>query len=163
MQTHRDIEFGDGDYTFRLRMREILAIEEKCKARIGAVHRHVLQGWYAPDGASAFANPLQGDYGVQEIIEICRQGLIGGGKGFVDGREIEVGDHLATHLVRTYLEPDNGNPLSKAWELAVVILQTALNGYEPKDSGAQKKSHSKRSSRTKKAGSTGGKSSATGS
>lgn len=161
MPNHRDIEFGDGTYTFRLRMREILAIEEKCRARIGAVHRHVLQGWYAPQDGAPFANPLQGDYGVLEIIEICRQGLIGGGRGFVDGREIEVGDHLATHLVRTYLEPDNGNPLSKAWELAVVILQTALNGYEPKVAEAQKKSPAKRSRRTNKAASTEGRSSET--
>jgi hypothetical protein len=164
VQTHRDIEFGDGTYRFRLTMAGILAIEEKCRARIGAVHAHVLQGWYAPDDATAFANPLHGDYGLQEIIEICRQGLIGGGSGFVDGREIEVGDHLATHLVRTYLEPDAGVPLSKAWELAVIILQTCDSGYEPPDeTAAQKKSEGdpKRSRRTKKADSTADKSSET--
>lgn len=162
MQTHREIEFGDGTYTFALKMKGILAIEEKCRARIGAVHAHVLQGWYAPNGETAFANPMQGDYGLLEVLEICRQGLIGGGKGMVDGREIEVGDHLATHLVRTYLEPDAGVPLSRAWETAVVILQTSLVGYEPAQE-AQKKTPVKRTPRTKKAGSTEGKSSETGS
>lgn len=160
MQTHREIAFGDGEYTFALKMKGILAIEEKCRARIGAVHAHVVQGWYAPDASTAFANPLQGDYGLLEVLEICRQGLIGGGKGFVDGREIDVSDHLATHLVRTYLEPDAGVPLSKAWELAVIILQTSLVGYEPAQE-AQKKTPLTRTHRTRKAASTGDKSSGT--
>lgn len=147
MQTHRVIAFGDGDYTVRLGMAQIIAIEEKTGHRIGAVHRHVLAGRYAKDEVE-FGYSLEGDYGVKEVIEICRQGLIGGNSGFVDGRDITVSDHLATHLVRTYLEPDAGNPLLKAWDMAVAILQTCVNGYEPAQAEAQKKRASSRATKT---------------
>lgn len=158
MQTHRDIDFGDGTYTFRLTMAGIIAIEEKCKARIGAVHRHLLAGRYANDKAD-FGYSLEGDYGAVELLEICRQGLIGGGAGFADGREIKMSDYLATHLVRTYLHPENGNPLMKAWDLATAIVQACVIGYEP-DAEAQKKSqpHRKTKART---GTAGARSSAT--
>ncbi|EHJ62828.1 gene transfer agent family protein [Novosphingobium pentaromativorans] len=138
MQTHRDIPFGDGDYTFRLGMAQIIAIEEKCNARIGAIYAHVMDGRYQKDGVS-FGYGLQANFGLREVMEICRQGLIGGGAGFVDGRDIKVTDHLATHLVRTYLEPDSGNPLTKAWDLAEVIMSACVNGYEPAQAEAQKK------------------------
>jgi len=155
MQTHRSIPFGDGEYTVMLGMGQVLAIEEKCSARIGAVYAHVMAGRYAKDGA-AFGYGLQADFGMAEVIEICRQGLIGGAKGFVDDREITVGDHLATHLVRTYLHPENGNPLTKAWDMATVIMDLCVSGYEPAVRSAQKKRQ-----RTRKAASTGARSSAT--
>lgn len=159
MQTHRVVPFGDGDYTFRLTMAGILAIEEKCKARIGQIYARVLNGRYAKDDVS-FGYGLQADFGVQELVEVCRQGLIGGNSGFVDGRDITVSDHLATHLVRTYLEPDTGNPLTKAWDLATVILETCLSGYSPaaEEPGTQKKTRKPRVRRSSE-----GKSSATGS
>lgn len=158
MPNHRDIEFGDGTYRFRLTMAGILAVEEKCNARIGAIHRHLLAGRYAKDQVE-FGYSLEGDYGLKEIIEICRQGLIGGNSGFVDGREITVSDHLATHLVRTYLEPDAGNPLFKAWDLAIAVLQACVMGYEPPKAEAQKKSRPRNTKPKQKAASTADKSS----
>jgi len=138
MQTFRDIDFADGTYRFMLTMGGILAIEEKCKARIGAIHRHLLAGRYANDKAD-FGYSLEGDYGAVELLEICRQGLIGGASGFVDGRDIKVTDHLATFLVRTYLHPENGNPLMKAWDLATATVQACVIGYDHAGE-AQKKS-----------------------
>ena len=158
MQTDRIIAFGDGDYRFKLGMGQIIAIEQKCEDRIGAIYRHVLTGLYHRDG-EAVRNGLEADYGVVELIEICRQGLIGGNWGHVDGREIEVGDYKATALVRTYLHPENGNPLMKAWDLAAVVLHTCIVGYEPEHHPAtQKKS---RTSRKTTANSTEARSSAT--
>jgi hypothetical protein len=159
MQTHRDIEFGDGVYTFKLGMKEILAIEEKCGARIGAVYAHVMAGRYDKDG-TRFGYGLQANFGLSEILEICRQGLIGGGSGFVDGRQIEVKDHLARHLIRTYVEPDAGIPLTRPWDLAEIIMETCLSGYEPAIADAQKKSP-RRSRRRPTDGSTEARSSAT--
>lgn len=144
MQTCRDIDFGDGTYTVMLGMGQIIAIEEKCRDRIGAIHRHLLAGRYAKQDGSDFGYSLEGDYGATEVLEICRQGLIGGARGFVDGRDIKVTDHLATHLVRTYLHPENGNPLMKAWDMATAIVQACVIGYEPATEAAQKKSQRKR-------------------
>ncbi|NML11304.1 gene transfer agent family protein [Sphingobium sp. AR-3-1] len=138
MQTHRDLEFGDGTYRFMLTMAGILAIEEKCKSRIGAIHRHLLAGRYTKDNVD-FGYSLEGDYGAVELLEICRQGLIGGNSGFVDGRDITVSDHLATHLVRTYLHPENGRPIIKAWDIATAIVQACVIGYEPEGDVKKKK------------------------
>jgi len=151
MQTHRNIEFADGTYRFMLTMAGIIAIEQKCGARIGAVHRHLLRGRYAK-GDVDFGYSLEGDYGIEELAEIVRQGLIGGNSGFVDGRDITVSDHLATHLIRTYLYPESGNPLIKAWDLATAIVQACVIGYEPEEE-AQKKSRKPRKTRVRGASS----------
>jgi hypothetical protein len=158
MQTHREIEFGDGTYRFKLGMGQIIAIEEKCGARIGAIYRHVLAGLFQQDG-EVVRNGMAADYGALELIEICRQGLIGGNWGDVDGREITVPDHKATALVRTYLHPENDNPLQKAWDLAALVLHTCVVGYEPAQAPeAQKKS---RTRTRRRAASTEARSSAT--
>jgi len=157
MQTFRDIDFADGTYRFMLTMGGILAIEEKCKARIGAIHRHLLAGRYANDKAD-FGYSLEGDYGAVELLEICRQGLIGGASGFVDGRDVKVTDHLATFLVRTYLHPENGNPLMKAWDLATAIVQACVIGYEA--AGVAQKKSPKRPRTRAKTGSSEARSSA---
>jgi hypothetical protein len=142
MQTHRILAFGDGEYRFQLGMGQILAVEEKCGMGIGAVYRHIMLGRYAKDDAD-FGYALEGDYGMPMLIEICRQGLIGGNSGFVDGQDVQVSDHRATHLVRTYLHPENGNPIMKAWDLAAAIVHACVQGYEPAEEvkpDAQKKS-----------------------
>lgn len=155
MQTHRDIPFGDGIYTVRLGIKQILAIQEKCGAGIGKIYAQVMQGRYDKDG-TRFGYGLQAEFSILQLTEICRQGLIGGGAGFVDGREITVSDHLASHLVDTYVAPDAGVPMTRAWDLAEVIMETAMSGYEPD----QKKTVPKRR-QTRKGGSTADRSSET--
>jgi hypothetical protein len=159
MQTHRDIEFGDGVYTFKLGMAQIIAIEEKCKASIGAVYARTLAGVREKDGL-VFGYGAEAEFRLQEVIEICRQGLIGGGTGFVDGRDVKVSPHLANHLVATYLNPDAGNPLHDVWVLAARLCQDLLYGYEPAIAAAQKKSP-KRPRRKPTTGSSEARSSAT--
>lgn len=156
MQTHRDVEFADGTYRLQLGMGQILAIEEKCNARIGAIYAHVLSGRYEQDGVS-FGYGLQANFGAAEAIEVARQALIGGDYAVVDGREIKVRP-IVERLLSTYVYPENGNPLTKMWDLATVALEACVNGYEPP--AAEKKSP-KRTSRTATAGSTEERSSAT--
>lgn len=157
MQTHLEIPFGDGIYRFALKMRGILAIQEKC-GPIGKVAARVAAGWYEQDGIK-FSNPMEAEFALFDVLEVCRQGLIDGGKGYVDSREIEVSDYLATHLIQTYLSPDAGVPINRAWELAANILLALMKGYEPAQEEAQKKRPVKRN--TKKAGSTEARSSET--
>lgn len=157
MQTHRDIPFGDGVYTFKLGMTQILAIEEKCRpAGIGAIYARTLAGVRENEGI-IFGYGPEAEFRLAEVIEICRQGLIGGGAGFVDGQDVKVSPHMANHLVDTYVKPDAGNPLQTAWILAARLCQDLLYGYEPAQQEAQKKSRKPRAKR----GSTAAKSSAT--
>lgn len=140
MQTHRIIPFGDGEYTFALKMAQVLAIEEKC-GPIAAVRARVLAGIYTKDDVPIFVG-IEAKFAFQDVMEVCFQGLIGGGEGMVDGQSIKVDEYKAKHLVRTYLHPDAGNPLDKAWGLAAAILQALISGYEPalESAKTQKKS-----------------------
>jgi len=140
MQTHREIPFGDGEYTVRLGLAQIFAIQDKTGRGIGEVYARVIEGRMQDQGTGFhFGYGPGARFSIEEVLEVCRQGLIGGGKGFVDGREIEVRDHLATQLVKTYVHPEAGNPINRAWDMAAVILDAAWNGYAPA-AEAQKKS-----------------------
>lgn len=63
-----ELAFGDGEYTFRLRLRELFELEEKCNAGIAElVDRIYSSQWRARD-----------------VFETIRLGLIGGGMSAVD-------------------------------------------------------------------------------
>lgn len=156
MQTHRDIPFGDGVYTFKLGMAQILAIEEKCSAGIGAVYARTLAGVREKDG-TIFGYGPDAEFRLADVLEICRQGLIGGGSGWADGQEVTVSAHKANHLIETYLRPDAGKALHDAWILAARICQDCVYGYEPAVQEAQKKT----TPRKRKPASTAAKSSGT--
>lgn len=137
MQTSVDLAFADGAYTFRLPMRGIIAVEQKC-GPIGEVYARTLAGRYAT-GGNHIVVPTEGRYRMADLVEVIRQGLIGGNKGLVDGQEIAVSSILANHLIDTYVLPDHDNPVARAWELAAAILFTCVEGYEPPEEEAQKK------------------------
>ncbi|AYJ87671.1 gene transfer agent family protein [Sphingomonas paeninsulae] len=81
MQTHIDLLFGDGEYTFKLGLRQILAIEEKC-GPIGEVFARLLKGRYVGNvDGSGIGLASEGAFRVDDIMETIRQGLIGGGAG----------------------------------------------------------------------------------
>lgn len=138
MQTSVDITCFDGEYTFRLPMSGIMAIEQKCGAGIGEIHARTLVGRYT-NGDVAFGAPLEGRYRYGDLIEIIRQGLIGGNSGLVDGQQIKVNSLLANHLIATYVSADSDNPVERAWELAASVLYGCIHGYEPAAEEAQKK------------------------
>jgi len=139
MQTFIDTECFDGTYTFKLSMDGIMAIEQKCGAGIGEVYARTLAGRYS-DGETSFVNPMEQKFRASELLEVVRQGLIGGGKGYSDGRAVKVDSLVANHLIKTYISADRDNPLNRAWELAAAILHRTLYGYEPAIEDAQKKS-----------------------
>lgn len=138
MQTSVDLLCFDGEYTFRLPMSGIIAIEQKCGTGIGEIHARTLEGRYSKDNIS-FGAPLEGRYRYSELIEIIRQGLIGGNSGWVDGQQIKVNSLVANHLIATYVSADKDNPVERAWELAASILFACIHGYEPAANEAQKK------------------------
>lgn len=155
MQTHIDLFFGDGDYTFALKLPQIIAIEDKC-GPIGEVFARLLKGRYVTaDGPIGIST--EAAYRHADLVEIVRQGLIGGGTGIVDGQAVEVTSVKANQLVAAYVL---GIPLTKTWDLATAVLSALIEGYEPVGDD-QKKSSTNGRSKAGRGGSTGPKSSQT--
>lgn len=100
-----DLTWADGDYRFRLAWGQLIELQEKCDA-----------------GPFVILNRLQaGTWRVQDISNVIRLGLIGGGMKPVD----------ALKLVRTYVEerPPMENVLT-----AQAILSAGVAGAPEEDS-----------------------------
>ncbi len=122
MNAFIDLSFGDGEYTFKLPARQIFALEEKAGTGVLAIYYQVA------DGTAKLAT----------LLEIVRQGLIGGEHGVVNGEAIKVNHHLANHLVSTYAEPP-ASTIQELTKLVTAILAACITGYEPTNE-AEKKS-----------------------
>lgn len=106
---HVTLEFGDGEYLFRLPCKQIAELQEKCNAGIGTIYQRVFSG----------------NYYIADLVETVRLGLIGGKLDVV----------LANRLVANYVDD---MPKSVLVELASAILLANLAGYKPAD-GIKKK------------------------
>lgn len=138
MRTEIDLAFGDGTYLFRLPIKRIVEIEAKTGPIDGVRHRL-----------------LNGGFGIQDVVEVIRQGLIGGGKGMVSGVDVNVTDLKANALIDGYVD---GRPLAEIAITARAIIMALYVGYAPAADDAQKKSPAPRPRRK---GSTGASSSTT--
>ncbi|OGT55478.1 MAG: hypothetical protein A3E01_09220 [Gammaproteobacteria bacterium RIFCSPHIGHO2_12_FULL_63_22] len=118
MQTGISLSFADGNYHFRLPIKRIVEIEAKA-GPIDLV-RHRL---------------ISGGFSIHDVVETIRQGLIGGGKGEVNGIEYVVSDLKANSLIENYVED---KPLAQSHVIARAIISALYVGYEPEP--AQKKS-----------------------
>ena len=115
-----DLDFGNGRYTFRLNLPQIRAIEAEAKCGLGEVAINLFEGRWKFD----------------VVIEIIRQGLIGGNAGIVNGIGLEVPPYKANELIAAYVIDQ---PINQAVTLAQAVMSAALVGYEPVDD-EQKKS-----------------------
>lgn len=127
-----DIQFADGEYTFALPAPRIDELQRKCGAPgppvgIGAIFARVLKGCVVA-GKEVLMVPSQAEFFATDLIETIRQGLIGGGRGVVNGEEIKVTDALANRLIENYVL---AKPLSDSWSLAAAILGACVMGYDP--------------------------------
>lgn len=111
MQTAINLAFGDGEYVFKLPIKRIVEIEAKAGPIDGVRHRL-----------------MHGGFGVQDVVEIIRQGLIGGGKGMVSGVETAVSALKANSLIDAYVD---GQPLAEIAITARAIIMALYVGYEP--------------------------------
>ncbi|WP_084398274.1 gene transfer agent family protein [Henriciella aquimarina] len=96
------LEFADADYLFRLPLKRIAELEERCSAPIGTLWKRVC---------------LTGDYKGNDLIETVRLGLIGGG---MDAQE-------ARKLIERYCDQW---PLAEWHSHALAILGACVEGYE---------------------------------
>lgn len=156
MQTEIELFFGDGSYLFALKMAQIVAIEDKC-GPIGEVFSRLLKGRYINAAGEGIGLPTEAAFRHIDLIEVIRQGLIGGGRGLVDGESVLVDSLKANKLVEIYV---HGRPLAEAWSIATAVMSALIEGYEPVDE-AQKKSLKQAARQEKRSASTGGKSSQT--
>jgi hypothetical protein len=128
-----ELEWADGSYIFKLPLPQIRELETKCReasgvaSGIAAIFARVLKGC-VPVGKEVMLAPGAAEFYVTDIIETIRQGLIGGGKGIVDGEEIKVTPALASRLVQTYVLE---RPLSESWSVAASVLGACVMGYDP--------------------------------
>lgn len=130
-QTWIDVPFADGKYLFRLGLAQIAEIEAKCDAGIGRVYARTRAGRYGfkPDEAL----PDNGEYRWPELVEVIRQGLIGGASGMVDGANVLVHTPRANDLVDRYLlqATDQRMAMTHVWALAYAVLHALIEGYTP--------------------------------
>jgi hypothetical protein len=150
MSNRIEMAFADGVYEFALPLPRIDELQRKTGVGIGGLFARVLKGCIEIKG-SVIQLPQNAEFYALDIIETIRQGLIGGGRGMVDGNEIEVTPALAHRLIENYVLTE---PLNKSWSLAGAILGACVMGYTPpkKDQPAAKRAP--RASRSKKAAST---------
>lgn len=122
-----DLFFGDGSYTFRLGLAQINEIERKC-GFLGDVFSRLLKGVYHAEDANFIHDNRDGAWGINDIIEPIRQGLIGGGAGVVDGLEVKVTPHRANQLIDAYVL---AQPLGEGWKVALSVLTACIVGFDP--------------------------------
>lgn len=127
-QTAIELEFADGSYLFDLKLPQLAELQEKCKAGVLAIYGRVLRGRYLFEGQS-IGIAQEGEAFAEDLFETIRLGLIGGGKGLVNGVEVVVSPLTAKSLVERYCHTA---PLRDAWALAAAVLGARIEGYEQK-------------------------------
>lgn len=131
MQTWIDLKFADGEYCFKLGLEQIKEIERKCDAGIGAIYARTSKGRYGFEDGQVY--PEIAEYRFPELVEVIRQGLIGGNCGIVDGADVRVSSVRANDLIEAYLlsPTDKRVVMTEVWALAYAILNALIHGYEP--------------------------------
>lgn len=129
-----DLEFADGEYTFALPLAQIDELQRKCDAGIGAIFARVMKG-AGRSGEDITLHPAMAEFYAVDLVEVIRQGLIGGKRGMVDGKEVAVSPPFARRLVDNYVL---NQPLIRAWEIAFVILSAVIVGYSPPETPGKK-------------------------
>jgi hypothetical protein len=116
--TEIELKFADGDYLFALKLPQLAELQTKTGIGVFALYGRVLRGRYVIDG-EAFDT---------DLFETIRLGLIGGGRGLVNGQEVKVDALRARQLVENYCHTA---PLREAWSVAAAILTAKIEGYDP--------------------------------
>lgn len=128
-QTEITLAFGDGEYLFRLGLAQINELQAKCGIGIGGLYARLLKGRYIMQSGQQVGAAGEAEFFIADIIETLRQGLIGGGKGLVDGQAVQVTPLVANRLVQSYGPP--ARPVVEGWTVAAAVLGALIEGYTP--------------------------------
>lgn len=125
-----DLPFANGVYTFALYGPQIDEIQRKCGIGIGGLLGRLLTGVYADPktGELVEVDPLGGMWHDADIVEVIRQGLIGGKQGVVDGQTVQVSSIRANELIASYV---TSQPRKANWLVAAAVVKALIEGYEP--------------------------------
>lgn len=149
------LAFADGEYEFALPLPRIDELQRKTGVGIGALFARVMKGCMLVKnengGEDILFAPATAEFYAIDLIESVRQGLIGGGKGLVNGEEIAVTPAIADRLITNYVLD---RPLQDSWSLAGAILGACIMGYQPLKKAEPAKERAPRKPAKKKAGST---------
>lgn len=126
-QTGLELHFADGEYLFELKLPQLAELQQKRGIGIFAIYGRVLKGRYLL-GDTPIAAPEDGEAFAEDLFETIRLGLIGGGRGLVDGKEIEVSPLTAKRLVENYC---HSAPLRETWSTAAAVLSARVLGFTP--------------------------------
>jgi hypothetical protein len=135
------LDWGDGEYLFRLPVGQIGELQTKCGAGIGKIYSRLMAGRFVDRNGDIVLNPLQADFHYEDIVEVIRLSLIGGGSGEVAGKKVEVTPTMALALIRNYVHP---RPLLENWKVASAVLSAFLIGYTDPDAPEKKSLKAKR-------------------
>jgi len=125
---HIWLEFGDGTYLFHLKNKRIDEVESKTGASLGDIYARSLSGVYRDTDGIWVVNPIEARWKNSELVEVVRQGFIGGGKAKVDDVDKDVKDFEVNRLIQSYLDE---RPRVELWKLAASGLHATMEGYEP--------------------------------
>lgn len=127
ISTSIELEFADGVYLFDLKLPQMAELQEKRGCGLFAIYGRVLKGRYVV-GGTVMAATTEAEAYPEDLFETIRLGLIGGGRGMADGKEVEVSALRASQLVQRYCHEA---PLRESWALAATILGARIEGFEP--------------------------------
>lgn len=136
--TSIQLHFADGEYTFALKLPQLIELEEKCgfvdakgnkrKKPVLEIYAGLLQGRFVDESGTEFGAPHRGAASITDIRETLRLGLIGGGEGLVNGTVIKVSPLLAKSLVERYVDD---RPVNESWPVASSVIAASVEGYDP--------------------------------
>ena len=143
MDTAIELKFADGKYRFWLSLPQVLELERTCGSKdndgvlrpksVFQIYEEISAGLGLNEsGAAVFMGA--GRANALDILTTIRVGLIGGGKGLVNGEEKEVGPLTAQQLVADYCFPSR--PMSESLSVAWAILNAAIEGVLVKKKAA---------------------------
>ena len=133
MPNHIWLNFGDGVYLAHLKNKRIDAVETVTGAALGDIYARSLTGMYRDTDGEWIVQPLEAKWSNKELVEVVRQGFIGGAKCIIDGVEKPVNDFQVNSLIASYLDE---RPRVELWKLASAILFATMEGYEPGEAEA---------------------------
>lgn len=140
--TALELKFADGDYLFDLKLPQLAELQRLRDCGIFKLYGRVLKGRFLL-GDNPVALPEEGEAFAEDLFEVIRMGLIGGGGGMVNGQEVAVSAPRARQLVETYC---HAAPLMESWSIAAAVLAARIHGFTPPED--KKKALSRAKART---------------
>lgn len=128
MPNHVWLQFGDGVYLAHLKNKRIDAVETVTGASLGDIYARSMSGVYRDTDGEWVVLPTEAKWSNKELVEVVRQGFIGGAKAIIDGVEKSINDYQVNAAIASYLDD---RPRIELWKLASAILYATMEGYEP--------------------------------